>query len=99
MQKGSFVWFAEIWVFLAHIPWYKVPMNIDQIAPEALKLPAKERALLAASLWESIEDPFELSISRDDEEALNLAQAREQEMEKGKVAPLSHEELMTRLRQ
>ncbi len=27
-------------------------MSIDQIAPEALKLPARERALLAASPWE-----------------------------------------------
>ena len=32
-------------------------MSIDQIAPEALKLPTKERTMLAASLWESIEDP------------------------------------------
>jgi len=33
-------------------------MSIDQIAAEALRLPPRERALLAESLWESLEDPF-----------------------------------------
>ncbi len=73
-------------------------MNIDQIAPEALKLPMRERALLAASLWESIDDPFELSVDLDDEAALILADKRDQEIESGKVTPLSHQELMQRLR-
>ncbi len=61
-------------------------MSIDQIAPEALKLPTKERALLAASLWESIED------------SLSLAEVRDQEIECGKVAAVSHQEMMQRLR-
>lgn len=74
-------------------------MSIDQIAPEALKLPTRERALLAASLWESIEDPFEISVDFDDEAALNLAEEREQEIENGKVIAISHQELMLRLRQ
>jgi putative addiction module component (TIGR02574 family) len=73
-------------------------VNIDQIAPEALKLPMRERALLAASLWESIDDPFELSVDLDDEAALILADKRDQEIESGKVTPLSHQELMQRLR-
>jgi putative addiction module component (TIGR02574 family) len=73
-------------------------MSIDQIAPEALKLPMRERALLAASLWESIDDPFELSVDLDDEAALILADKRDQEIESGKVTPLSHQELMQRLR-
>lgn len=74
-------------------------MNIDQIAPKALKLPTGERALLAASLWESIEDPYELSVSFDDEAALNLAEKRDQEIQSGKVIAVYHEELMHRLRQ
>lgn len=74
-------------------------MSIDEIAPEALKLPARERALLAASLWESIEDPFELSVGLDDEAALILAEERDREIESGKVTAISHEELMHRLRQ
>ncbi len=74
-------------------------MSIDQIAPEALRLPTRERALLAASLWESIEDPFELAVGLDDEEAISLAQARDRELDSGAVAPISHEELMRRVRQ
>ena len=74
-------------------------MSIDQIAPEALKLPTRERALLAASLWESIEDPFELSVDLDDEASLNLAEKRDPEIESGQVAAVSHQDLMRRLRQ
>jgi hypothetical protein len=74
-------------------------MSIDQIAPEALKLPTRERALLAASLWESIEDPFELSVDLDDEASLSLAEKRDQEIESGQVAAVSHQDLMRRLRQ
>ena len=74
-------------------------MSIDQIAQEALKLPTRERALLAASLWESIEDPFELSVDLDDEASLNLAEKRDQEIESGQVAAVSHQDLMRRLRQ
>lgn len=74
-------------------------MSIDQIAPEALKLPARERALLAASLWESIEDPFELAVGMDDEEAVSLAEARDRELDSGAVSAIPHEDLMRRLRQ
>ena len=73
-------------------------MNIDQIAPEALKLPARERALLAASLWESVEDPYDLSVQRTDEQAVAQAVDRDAEIESGSVNPLSHDELMRRLR-
>ena len=71
---------------------------MDQIAPEALQLPAKERATLAASLWASIEDPFEIAAVRSDEDALALALARDAELESGAVAPLSHSDLMKHLR-
>ncbi len=74
-------------------------MSIDQIAPEALKLPVKERALLAASLWESIEDPFKLPDERSDGEAIALAIKRDLEIESGEASSLSHADLMKRLRQ
>ena len=74
-------------------------MNIDQIAPEALRLPTRERALLAASLWESIEDPFVFSVDLDDEAALDIAEERDQEIESGQVSAISHQDLMQRLRQ
>jgi putative addiction module component (TIGR02574 family) len=73
-------------------------MLIDEIAPEALKLPPRERALLAASLWESIGDPNDLAADLDDEEAISLALTRDAEIESGQVRALSHEDLMNRLR-
>jgi len=73
-------------------------VSIDEIAPEALRLPARERALLAASLWESVEDPYALAADRNDEDALALALARDAELESGAVAAISHRDLMTRLR-
>ncbi len=74
-------------------------MSIDQIAPEALKLPARERALLAASLWESISDPYEIPVDLDDEAAINLSIERDLEIESGRVTAISHQDLMQRLRQ
>ncbi|RYD37966.1 MAG: hypothetical protein EOP87_02490 [Verrucomicrobiaceae bacterium] len=73
-------------------------MGIDQIAPEALRLPARDRALLAASLWESIGDPFMLADDGSEEEAVALAISRDLELQSGTVAPLTHAELMKRLR-
>ena len=49
--------------------------------------------------WESIEDPYVLAVDRSDEDAIVLALARDAELESGKVSPLSHAELMTRLRE
>jgi putative addiction module component (TIGR02574 family) len=73
-------------------------MCVDQLAPEALKLPTRERALLAASLWESIDDPYELPADIDDAAAVKLAQERDLAMETGQVAAVSHEEMMRRVR-
>jgi len=73
-------------------------MKIDELAPEALRLPIRDRALLAASLWESIEDPFDLAVERSDEEAISLALSRDSEIESGQVKALSHDELMASLR-
>ena len=73
-------------------------MSIDQIAPEALRLPMKERALLAASLWESIDDPYTVSADVTDDEAIAPAISREEEIESGAVSPVSHSDLMMRLR-
>ena len=73
-------------------------MSLDQIIPAALQLPAKERPQLAASLWESIADPYSLDGSRSDEDAVSLALARHEELENGTVSPLSHADLMQQLR-
>ena len=74
-------------------------MTVDSIAPEALKLPLLDRIQLAASLWESIEDPYTLSADMSDEDAIELAISRDAEIERGEVSVISHSELMTRLRE
>jgi hypothetical protein len=73
-------------------------MSIDQIAAEALRLPTKERAMLAESLWESLVDPFTVPAESDDSEALALALERDRQLETGELQALSHQELMSRLR-
>jgi putative addiction module component (TIGR02574 family) len=73
-------------------------MNVDELAPEVLKLPIRERAILAAFLWESLDDPYAKVEELDDEQALALAEKRDEEIESGAVKPLTHAELMSRLR-
>lgn len=73
-------------------------MSIDEISLEALKLPPQQRALLAAALWGSIEDPYALAVGMTDAEALALAAKRDAEMDAGQVAPIDHDTLMRRLR-
>ncbi len=73
-------------------------MKIDELAPQALQLSTKDRALLAASLWESIEDPYDLDVQRSDENAIAVALTRDAELESGRVKAISHQELMASLR-
>lgn len=73
-------------------------MSIDEIASEALRLPAKERALLAGSLWESLEDPATTEGQMNDNEVVALAKERDHQLEAGQVHPVPHDEMMTRLR-
>ena len=77
---------------------YTKKMSIDQIAAEALRLPPKERAMLAESLWESLVDPFKIPAESDDNEALALALERDRQLETGEVQAISHQEMMSRLR-
>ena len=48
-------------------------MSIDQLVAEALSLPVQERAFVAESLWQSVDDPFEASVQMDDATATALA--------------------------
>ena len=73
-------------------------MNIAQIASEALQLDLKDRAILAETIWESLEDPYIASPYISDKEAIHLARGRDDEIERGDVNPLSHKDLMSRLR-
>ncbi len=72
-------------------------MNIDQIANEALQLDPKDRALLAETLWESLEDP-NVASDISTQEAVKLAIQRNDEIDSGKETPITHKELMDRLR-
>jgi putative addiction module component (TIGR02574 family) len=74
-------------------------MSIDQIASEALRLSPRERALLAESLWESLDDPFETPADTDESAAIALSIQRDRQIETGEVRAISHEEMMARLRQ
>jgi putative addiction module component (TIGR02574 family) len=73
-------------------------MSIDQIVSEALRLPVKQRALLAESLWESLEDSFEGAVVSDDTAATALALERDRQIETGEVKVVTHDEMMGRLR-
>lgn len=73
-------------------------MSIDEIVAEALRLPPKERAVLASSLWESLEDPYQSPGELSDADAVALALERDRQIETGEVQPISHEEMMQRLR-
>ena len=77
---------------------YNDTMSIDQIAAEALRLPPRERALLAESLWESLSRPHEPAADMDDRAALALARERDRQIEAGEVPPVLHDEMMARLR-
>jgi hypothetical protein len=63
-------------------------MGIEQIATEALRLNLHDRAMLAETIWESIEDPYRVTSDMLDDEAI----------ESGKIKPLSHTQLMSKLR-
>lgn len=67
-------------------------MKLAEIEQEALALPERERASLAARLLETLPPPG-TDISDDEVER------REQELESGKVAAISHEELVRRVQQ
>ena len=72
-------------------------MNSKQLTDAALHLEPSQRAVLAQSLWASLDAPF---LDADDSEdvAITLAVQRDQEVESGAVRALSHDELMCRLR-
>ncbi len=53
--------------------------------------------MLAQTIWESLDAPSQAGDLSDDE-AINLAKKRDSEMENGAVTPLSHTQLMSKLR-
>ena len=74
-------------------------MSTEQLVIEVLRLPARDRALLAESLWASLEDQDDQETADDEAATLALARERDRQLDAGEVKPLSHAELMARLRQ
>lgn len=72
-------------------------MTLTELAPEALNLTERERIILASSLWQSIEDPYDLKAHRGESEAIELALKRDHEIESGQTQALTHQELFSRL--
>lgn len=73
-------------------------MSIEQIASEALRLNPHDRAMLAQTIWESLESPYIVATDMSDDDAIMLAKQRDSEIENGDIEPLSHTELMAKLR-
>ncbi len=72
-------------------------MKAAQLEREVLSLPPSERAHLALAAWESlVADPAFAADRTLDAEGLKLAAARDQDIETGKVKPISHEEFLRR---
>lgn len=72
-------------------------MSIEQIASEVLGWSPHDRAMLAQTLWESLEAPYLAATDMSEIEAIALSKQRDWEIESDMVEPLSHTELMTRL--
>ena len=73
-------------------------MSIEKIASEVLNWSPHDRAMLAQTLWESLEAPYITAIEISETEAIALSKQRDWEIEHSVVEPLSHTELMARLR-
>ena len=72
-------------------------MKAAQLEREVLALPPAERANLVLSAWESlVADPAFAADRTLDPEGLKGATARDQDIESGKVKPISHEEFLRR---
>ena len=67
-------------------------MKLAEIEHEALALPERERASLAAKLLETLPPPG-TDVSEDEVER------RERELESGQVSAISHEEFVRRVQQ
>jgi len=67
-------------------------MKLAEIEQEALALPERERASLAAKLLDTLPPPG-TDVSDDEVER------RERELESGQVTAISHEELVRRVQQ
>lgn len=72
-------------------------MKAAQLEREVLALPPAERARLVLAAWESlVADPAFAADSTFDPEGLDIAAARDKDIESGAVAAISHNEFLRR---
>ena len=73
-----------------HLSWYLAAMKLAEVEHEALALPERERASLAAKLLDTLPPP---GTDVSDEEV----ERRERQLESGEVAAVLHEEFVRRV--
>jgi len=72
-------------------------MKGQRLEREVLALPAAQRARLALVAWESlVAEPAFSACRMIDAEGLNVAAARDKEIESGNARPISQEEFLRR---
>lgn len=72
-------------------------MKAAQLEREVLALPPAERAHLVLAAWESlVADPAFAADRTFDPEGLEIAAARDKDIESGKVTAISHDEFLRR---
>lgn len=72
-------------------------MGITELEKEVLALPPTEREQLATAAWESlVTDPNALGDPRIDPEGIDIALARDAELESGSIQAISHVDFMKR---
>ena len=72
-------------------------MNVKNITKEILQLPPKTRAVIAETIWESLEEPYKFITDRTENQTIDLALSRDKEIDSGKTKPVSHKNLMRNL--
>lgn len=72
-------------------------MKAAQLEREVLALPPAERARLVLAAWESlVADPAFAADSTFDSEGLEIAAARDRDIDSGAVTAISHDEFLRR---
>lgn len=69
-------------------------MNVKNITNEILQLSPEKRAVIAETIWESLEDPYKFITDRTEKQTIELALLRDKEIEFGHVKPVSHYNLI-----
>lgn len=72
-------------------------VSLSQLTQDALSLSTEDRVRLAQVLWDSVNGNGGYDQLRYEEETIQEALRRDEEMESGRVPGIPHEEVMSRL--